>query len=158
MSDSVRPHRQQPTRLPRPRDSPGKSTGVGCHCLPQCRLLIVHFCVVGTVLLFFVLILFIHTCRLTFVTYLSVSFLHPFRLPFLLGKCLENSWTPRSGAQERHLPWRRGLGATWIERPLAGADSAPDACRSGERGGVTAWGGRGPSAVLAAKCCLQPHD
>ena len=28
MSDSVRPHRQQPTRLPRPWDSPGKNTGV----------------------------------------------------------------------------------------------------------------------------------
>ena len=37
MSDSVRPHRRQPTRLPRPRDSPGKNTGVGCHCLLQCR-------------------------------------------------------------------------------------------------------------------------
>ena len=24
-------HRQQPTRLPRPWDSPGKNTGVGCH-------------------------------------------------------------------------------------------------------------------------------
>ena len=33
MSDSVRPHRWQPTRLPRPWDSPGKNTGVGCHCL-----------------------------------------------------------------------------------------------------------------------------
>ena len=33
MSDSVRPHRQQPTRLPHPWDFPGKSTGVGCHCL-----------------------------------------------------------------------------------------------------------------------------
>ena len=33
VSDSVRPHRRQPTRLPRPWDSPGKSTGVGCHCL-----------------------------------------------------------------------------------------------------------------------------
>ena len=32
-SDSVRSHRQQPTRLRRPWDSPGKSTGVGCHCL-----------------------------------------------------------------------------------------------------------------------------
>ena len=31
MSDSSRPHRQQPTRLLRPGDSPGKSTGVGCH-------------------------------------------------------------------------------------------------------------------------------
>ena len=36
MSDSVRPHRWQPTRLPRPWDSPGKSTGVGCHFLLQC--------------------------------------------------------------------------------------------------------------------------
>ncbi|KAI4547849.1 hypothetical protein MG293_000179 [Ovis ammon polii] len=36
MSDSVRPQRRQPTRLPRPWDSPGKNTGVGCHCLLQC--------------------------------------------------------------------------------------------------------------------------
>ena len=36
MSNSVRPHRRQPTRLPRPWDSPGKNTGVGCHFLPQC--------------------------------------------------------------------------------------------------------------------------
>ena len=36
MSDSVRPHRQQPTRLPRPWDSPGKNSGVGCHFLLQC--------------------------------------------------------------------------------------------------------------------------
>ena len=35
MSDSVRSHRQQPTRLPRLWDSPGKSTGVGCHFLLQ---------------------------------------------------------------------------------------------------------------------------
>ena len=31
----MRPHRWQPTRLPRPWDSPGKNTGVGCHFL-QC--------------------------------------------------------------------------------------------------------------------------
>ena len=36
MSDSVRPHRRQPTRLPRPWDSPGKNTGVDCHFLLQC--------------------------------------------------------------------------------------------------------------------------
>ena len=36
MSDSVRPHRGQPTRLPCPWDSPGKNTGVGCHFLLQC--------------------------------------------------------------------------------------------------------------------------
>ena len=36
VSDSVRPRRQQPTRLPHPWDSPGKNTGVGCHFLLQC--------------------------------------------------------------------------------------------------------------------------
>ena len=36
VSDSVRPHKRQPTRLPRPWDSPGKNTGVGCHFLLQC--------------------------------------------------------------------------------------------------------------------------
>ena len=36
MSDSVRPHRRQPTRLRHPWDSPGKNTGVGCQFLPQC--------------------------------------------------------------------------------------------------------------------------
>ena len=36
VSDSVRPHRRQPTRLPHPWDSLGKNTGVGCHFLPQC--------------------------------------------------------------------------------------------------------------------------
>ena len=36
MSDSVQPHRRQPTRLPCPWDSPGKNTGVGCHFLLQC--------------------------------------------------------------------------------------------------------------------------
>ena len=37
MSDSVRPHRRQPTRLRRPWDFPGKNTGVGCHFPLQCR-------------------------------------------------------------------------------------------------------------------------
>ena len=35
MSDSVRPQRQQPTRLHRPWDSSGKNTGVGCHFLEK---------------------------------------------------------------------------------------------------------------------------
>ena len=35
MSNSVRPHRRQPTRIPRPWDSLGKNTGVGCHFLLQ---------------------------------------------------------------------------------------------------------------------------
>ena len=33
MSNSLGPHGLQPTRLLRPWDFPGKSTGVGCHCL-----------------------------------------------------------------------------------------------------------------------------
>ena len=33
---TLQPHRRQPTRLPRPWDSPGKNTGVGCHFLLQC--------------------------------------------------------------------------------------------------------------------------
>ena len=41
MSDSVRPHRRQPTRLLCPRDSLGKNTGVGCHFLLQ------SFCIVN---------------------------------------------------------------------------------------------------------------
>ena len=36
MSNSMQPRRWQPTRLPRPWDSPGKNTGVGCHFLLQC--------------------------------------------------------------------------------------------------------------------------
>ena len=36
VSDSVRPQRRQPTRLPHPWDSLGKNAGVGCHFLLQC--------------------------------------------------------------------------------------------------------------------------
>ena len=36
MSDSVRPHRRQPTRFLHPWNSPGKNTGVGYHFLLQC--------------------------------------------------------------------------------------------------------------------------
>ena len=36
VSGSSQPHGLQPTRLPYPWDSPGKNTGVGCHCLFQC--------------------------------------------------------------------------------------------------------------------------
>ena len=36
MSNSVRPHRWQPTRLPHPWDSPGKNIGGDCHFLLQC--------------------------------------------------------------------------------------------------------------------------
>ena len=43
MSDSVRPHGQQPTRLLHPWDFPGKSTGVGCHCLLSLKHLSLYF-------------------------------------------------------------------------------------------------------------------
>ena len=36
LSGTLQPHRRQPTRLPCPWDSPGKNTGMGCHCLLQC--------------------------------------------------------------------------------------------------------------------------
>ena len=36
MSNSMRPHRRQPTRLLHPQDSPGKNIGVGCHFLLRC--------------------------------------------------------------------------------------------------------------------------
>ena len=36
MSDSVLPHRRQPTSLRHPWDSPGKNAGMGCHFLLQC--------------------------------------------------------------------------------------------------------------------------
>ena len=40
VSDSSRPHGPQPTRLLRPWDFPGKSTGVGCHCLLRFYILV----------------------------------------------------------------------------------------------------------------------
>ena len=40
MSDSLGPHGLQPTRLLCPWDFPDKSTGVGCHCLLHCRLVV----------------------------------------------------------------------------------------------------------------------
>ena len=44
VSDSSRPHGLQPTRLLRPWAFPGKSTGVGCHCLlqPSPRSVYIH--------------------------------------------------------------------------------------------------------------------
>ena len=39
----MRLHRQQPTRLPCPWDSPGKNTGVGCHSLLQVKLTLLNW-------------------------------------------------------------------------------------------------------------------
>ena len=44
MSNSLRPHGLGPTRLLRPWDFPGKSTGVGRHCLLRVRFsLVIYF-------------------------------------------------------------------------------------------------------------------
>ena len=41
----MRPHRRQPTRILRPRDFPGRSTGEGCHCLVFSHRSLLHlFC------------------------------------------------------------------------------------------------------------------
>ena len=45
MSDSLRPHGLQPTRLFRPWDFPGKSTGVGCHHLLRFNIYVYIFSV-----------------------------------------------------------------------------------------------------------------
>ena len=52
VSDSVRPQRRQPTRLPRRWDSPGKNTGVGCHFLLQCMKMKVKVKLLSCVQLF----------------------------------------------------------------------------------------------------------
>ena len=44
VSDSSRPHGLQPTRLLRPWDFPGKSTGVGCYCLLRLYTQLHHKC------------------------------------------------------------------------------------------------------------------
>ena len=44
MSDSSRPHGLQPTRLLRLCEFPGKSTGVGCHCLSRPGKLLITKC------------------------------------------------------------------------------------------------------------------
>ena len=43
MSDSVRPHVLQPTRLLHSWDFPGNSTGVGCHCLLHHGVPLINF-------------------------------------------------------------------------------------------------------------------
>ena len=57
MSDSVRPHRQQPTRLGRPWDSPGENTGVGDYSVTRTQKLIKllrpNYLINGTVSSFF---------------------------------------------------------------------------------------------------------
>jgi len=66
-SDSVRPHGLQPTRLLRPWDFPGKSTGVGCHCLLRMHLVAVLKSYSGFSLIFLVKWVFVSWERITFI-------------------------------------------------------------------------------------------
>ena len=43
MSDSSQPHGLRPTKLLRLWDFPGKSTGVGCHCLLQNSIITIKY-------------------------------------------------------------------------------------------------------------------
>ena len=49
VSNSLRPHGLQPTRLLRPWDFPGRSTGVGCHCLRQKKKSCAYACRIASV-------------------------------------------------------------------------------------------------------------
>ena len=60
--DSSRPHGLQPTRLLRPWDFPGKSTGVGCHCLLQRRAIVNQKVLMSYVWLYRFVISYIWTC------------------------------------------------------------------------------------------------
>ena len=72
MSDSVRPHRQQPKRPLCPWDSPGKNTGVGCHLLLQ--LIVDHYYIT-----FIFIILFLDSK----VTWSGIKFSKPQQQDFL---------------------------------------------------------------------------
>ena len=52
VSDSLRPHGLQPTRLLHPWDFPGKSTGVGWHCLLHPHTDLVHILIYTKYLIF----------------------------------------------------------------------------------------------------------
>ena len=52
VSDSLRPHGLQPTRLLHPWDFPGNSTGMGCHCLLHPHTDLVHILIYTKYLIF----------------------------------------------------------------------------------------------------------
>ena len=93
MSDSVRPHRRQPTRVLCPWNPPCKNTGVGCHfLLPQGSLLICLFGKFKSFGLFeasdtlglFLTILFFPASHYTFLPWFSFSWTALFKFIFSL--------------------------------------------------------------------------
>ena len=75
MSDSVWPQRRQPTRLPRPWDSPGKNTGVGCRFLLQCMKVKKEVCHILLI------------CPFKF-----IFLLYPASYPRRLALCITHHW------------------------------------------------------------------
>ena len=93
VSDSSRPHGLQPTRLPRPWDSPGKSTGVGCHCL-------------------------LHNIALSIIKYLLIKqwSMKNNATIYLLGWPESTHWKPQmvaSARSNRNSHWRTWLIIPW---------------------------------------------
>ena len=101
MSNSVQPRRQQPTRLTRPWDSPGKNTGVGCHCL-------LHMTNLDSIL---------KNRDITFST--KVRLVKAMVFPVVMYGC--ESWTIKKAECQRTDAfelwcWRRLLRDPWIAR------------------------------------------
>ena len=77
MSDSVQPHRRQPTRLISPWDFLGKNTGVGSHFLLQ--LNIYHLFIIYPSSIIYISVMFISSTSTIY--YQSLSYLSPGRSP-----------------------------------------------------------------------------
>ena len=111
MSDSVRPQRWQPIRLPCPWDSPGKNTGVGCHFLFQCMKVKSKSEVAQSCLTF----------RDPMDCSLPGSSIHGIFQARVLEWCGCESWTIRKLSTEESMDfelwyWRRLLRVPWTPR------------------------------------------
>ena len=120
MSNSLRPHGPQPTRLLCPWDFPGKSTGVGCHFLLQrifptqgsnlgllhCRQRLYHLSHHCFPLVSFTLVISQHLCRGFSIT------------PVSCFTSRDEMWSPEPGCLEHSLACsvQDGLKDLWIEQ------------------------------------------
>ena len=107
VSDSLRPHGLWPTRLLRPWDFPGKSVGVGCHCLAVGRLFADGWGYVYTQLL-----------------HLKYSSTHAYRL---LGGTGLGTWELKDGAHSGTCPHQHPC---WRKLPWVAAVSVCDVPRA----------------------------
>ena len=98
VSDCVRPHGPQPTRLLHPWDFPGKSTGVGCHSLLQHRML-------GYLQCDFFLSLFSPDCLSCSQMLSNFLFYFIHILKLFLPRVLEKAMAPHSSTVAWKIPW-----------------------------------------------------